>query len=303
MADRFRSVQDEVDFDILSFIATRNKATRYDITPHGKTSRKSAIKELAPSSAKLRLERLERNEYLYSERERGGLRKRSYTLTIKGFLCFLAKVRKLDNNTDLLYQAVKLYGQILRYPVERRETLYGKEAVEAWRAAKKSGVEISKKPPHIMDETRVDLKPIFPLYYYEALLSDLGETPYFRSIINAARFAYAVVEKEEAADRFISMTEGHLPEWRQKYRESLSYKDYEEKTLVRDFELAFLNHVFGRIWPDLVKIVSLRFPHQQLFDDSKALLDEEIQKIDDERDRAKFIQDLALRHFNPNRVH
>ena len=198
-----------------------------------------------------------------------------------------------------LRQAIQVYGQILKYPVERRETLYGKEAAKAWRAAKKGGIKVSKRAPYIMDELRV-LKPIFPLYYHEALLKDLGETPYFRSIINAARFAYAVVEKEEAVDRFISKTEGHLPEWRRKYRKSLSYKVYEQRSLVNSFELAFLNYVFGRIWPDLVEIISFRFPHQQLFDDSKTLLDEELRKLDDERDRVKLIRDSTLKHFNPN---
>lgn len=293
MVDRFL---DSVDLEILSLIAVAEdgRATRYDLAPHGKTLRKPPIRDLAPSSAKFKLDRLARRGYLHSVRETMKHRRRFYRLTTKGFLYLLSKGKM---SRDDLQRTLEVYGSILKYPIKKQVELRGKEAVE-WRTARKKGVkwvdekgrEIKRaKPPDIMLHDEIHYKPILPLHHHEALRKDLGEELYFQSLTDAALFAYRNIEIAEARDRFLTKT---IPKEIQRSR---TVREYREKTFVHDFELGFLNYVFHINQPKNL----LPFPHPKLHEEIKALLDEETQEIDHQREHVRHLQDIALRHFDP----
>lgn len=279
---------DYVDLRILTFIALENKVTRYKITPHGKTNKKTQIKNrkrpLAPSSAKLRLERLERNGYIYSETEKVGSRRKFYKLTITGFLSVLAN-NDLKENSLALEQIVENCGHIVKY-----RTLSHKKIKT------RSGTKLKRI---------VDYNTIIPLIHNEAFREDMGEKLYFESLVFASRVVYLDVISNRMENRLHIKPEGGivtLPGIRKEHEQTLEeyIPLYEEEKLAHKFELTFLGDIFARFRPNLSKIVSSSFPHPELYTEVKALLENEIRDINAKKDRLETILRKSLKHFNPD---
>jgi len=212
----------------------------------------------------------------------GGLR-REYKLTIKGFIRLLSEAHSSD-----VEAAVKKSGSTITYRVVEHEI------TETKRSTRKT-------------KYKINFKTIFPLNHHEVLRKDIGEEPYFRSLISAAKFVYREIESHEVAERIRFRTEEGKKDlaWIHKHRKSLVEQGIpieNEEKLAKNFGFEFLNRIFDMLDPNLAYTVLLHTEHtnQELYDEVKMLLAEKVDEIKKRENHLELIQSYALRHFDPN---
>lgn len=252
------------------------------------------LKEKHKISAQYRLPQLENQGVIKVYHSKGwgpGRRKRSWGLTVKGFLKFLSKHRK---SAGPILQAVTAYQDLLTY----RVTIIPEENVGT-----REVPDIVIGPPREVDV------PVLPIRLQSLFRERLGDemyvmcltwrspeiTPMYDYVLDTARSRFVRGKNTIPSDDRVA----HFPTEDTHVR---TQAHFEQEYCARAFTRRFLGNAFGTFLRQTFRQLRVPSPNKEWYDRVKAMYDEELSKLNQQMDTTTQLCGWALNFFNPDRT-